>query len=169
MTQLIETEQSFEDVFDGLAMEMLNILYDRQRKYGPKNIENQGIFGVIQRIANDKMARVMKSLNGRLVNGQVVLDDIAEADDESFEDTMFDIANYSLITIALRRGVWGRPLREDTGEVKALAVNGVRQLTEDEYPEDGAIVEPWEVTDPNYKGDPLANLSRRVLGEGFVG
>ena len=109
---------SFEGTFSVIYSEALELLINRQRKYGPENIRQQGIYGVITRIADDKLARVKQSLNGTLKNGKVELDPIktkggtGEGDD-SFEDALLDIANYALIALALHRGVWGKPLIED--------------------------------------------------------
>jgi hypothetical protein len=115
---------TFEDVFDGLAFEALQIMYERQRKYGPENIRQQGLWGVWQRIRADKMARIDRSFNGRVEFGQIILDAISDDfGDETWEDTLFDISNLSLIMIAVKRGVWGLPLRENTDEVKTLAAD----------------------------------------------
>jgi hypothetical protein len=125
-----ELPTTFEDVFDGLAFEGLQILYERQRKYGPRNIFDQGLWGVWQRIRADKMARVDRSFNGTIEKGKIVLDEISdEFSDETWEDTLFDISNLALIMIALKRGDWGKPMREDTDEVAVLAADGVPQLT----------------------------------------
>ena len=109
---------SFEGAFSVIYSEALELLINRQRKYGPENIRQQGIYGVITRIADDKLARVKQSLNGTLENGRLELDPIetkgntGEGDD-SFEDALLDIANYALIALALHRGEWGKPLIED--------------------------------------------------------
>lgn len=109
---------SFEGTFSVIYSEALELLINRQRKYGPDNIQQQGLYGVITRIADDKLARVKQSLNGTLENGKLVLNQIetrgntGEGDD-SFEDALLDIANYALIALALHRGQWGKPLIED--------------------------------------------------------
>ena len=127
-----DLQPTFEDVFDGIAFEALQILYDRQRKYGPENIRQQGLWGIFTRIKDDKIERVRRAFNGAIKQGLIRLDEITDSDDESFEDALFDIANYALIMIAVKRGVWGFPMREDTGEVETLAAghpDGVPQLT----------------------------------------
>jgi hypothetical protein len=124
-------ETTFEDVFDGIAFEGLKILYDRQRKYGPENIRQQGLWGILTRIKDDKIERVRAALNGSIKRGVIVLDEIADENDETFEDALFDISNYALIMIAVKRGIWGFPLREDTGEIETLAAahpDGVPQM-----------------------------------------
>ena len=121
---------TFEDVFDGLAAEALQILYDRQRKYGPENIRTLGLYGVFTRL-EDKMARLKHAFMGRMVHGVLEVEEVNETDDETLDDSDFDGANYHLIRIALRRGLWGFPLREDTDEVAVLAADhpeGVPQL-----------------------------------------
>lgn len=109
---------TFEETFRSIFEEAFDLLLARQRKYGPTNIEEQGIYGVFKRIRDDKMARVGRVLNGRIVNGEIILDDLPDGDaDDTFEDALFDIANYALIMVALKRGLWGRPLAADVGDV----------------------------------------------------
>lgn len=109
---------TFEETFRSIFEEAFDLLLARQRKYGPTNIEEQGIYGVFKRIRDDKMARVGRVLNGRIVNGEIILDDLPDGDaDDTFEDALFDIANYALIMVALKRGLWGRPLAADLGDV----------------------------------------------------
>ena len=108
----IDTHKTFEDTFADIFAEAFNLLVDRQRKYGPKNIERLGLFGVLSRLANDKVERVMRGMTGTVKWGEVTID-VVDAQDESFEDALLDIANYALIAIALKRGLWGLPLREE--------------------------------------------------------
>jgi hypothetical protein len=109
--QLVE---SFEGTFAEIYSEALQILIDRQRKYGPENIREQGIFGIMTRIGNDKLERVRQCLNGSVKNGRIALEPIDSGTEENdtFEDALIDIANYALIAVALHRGVWGRPLMD---------------------------------------------------------
>ncbi len=116
-----ELPTTFEDVFDGIAFEGLQILYDRQRKYGPHNIFRQGMYGVFLRIRDDKIARIERAFNGVLEHGVLRIEDLQDFDDESFEDALLDVSNLALIMVALKRGLWGKPMREDTGEIEALA------------------------------------------------
>lgn len=104
---------TFQDIFKGLNEEAFKILVERQRKYGPENIERLGLYGVYSRLAHDKLERLRKSLNGDIRQGVVSLSTNDDFDDESWEDTLFDIANYALIMVALGRGHWGFPLREE--------------------------------------------------------
>jgi hypothetical protein len=102
--------ETFQGVFRAIFDEAFDLLVERQRKYGPENIARQGLYGVFTRLAYDKIERLRRSMNGVLWNGEVELDFVEDFGDESFEDTLLDIANYALIMLALRRGVWGRPL-----------------------------------------------------------
>ena len=112
--------KTFQEVFAEIFNESWNVMIDRQAKYGNANIQQLGLYGVLSRVANDKMSRVMKSLNGKIVDGKVLLDPIKEEHvDEFLEDALLDIANYALIAIALKRGVWGKKFDEkDTKLVK---------------------------------------------------
>ena len=104
---------TFEGAFGSIFNEAFRLLVERQRKYGPENVRKLGIFGVFGRLADDKVERIRRALNGSIVHGEVTLDDLADFADESFEDALLDIANYALILIALRRGVWGLPLADE--------------------------------------------------------
>ncbi len=103
-------EVTFEDTFHAIFAEAFDILVERQRKYGPENVRHLGLYGVFTRLAYDKVERLRRAMNGVLTNGEVELDLAKDFGDESFDDTLIDIANYALIMVALRRGVWGRPL-----------------------------------------------------------
>ena len=106
---------TFEQEFAEIFQETFDLLVARQRKYGKSNIETQGLLGVFTRMNNDKMARIKRTLNGRVVNGEIVLDPVENGTEEgdTFEDALKDVANYSLIMLALWRNVWGRPLAEE--------------------------------------------------------
>ena len=108
--------KTFEETFREIYDEAYRLLCQKQARYGDSNIEQLGLHGVISRIGNDKIARAKKFLNGKIVNGQVILDPIPEDQDESLTDTLLDIANYALIAVALNRGLWGAPMESDLPE-----------------------------------------------------
>jgi len=108
-----DASSTFQAAFGNLFTETFELLVERQRKYGPENVRRLGIFGVFGRLADDKVERIRHALNGRIVHGEVVLDSPTDFDDESFEDALLDIANYALIIVALKRGLWGLPLGEE--------------------------------------------------------
>jgi len=102
-------ERNFREIYE----EAFNLLCEKQKRYGNLNIEQLGIHGVISRIGNDKIARARKFLQGKVVDGQVVLDPLDQSTDESLADTLLDIANYALIAVALQRGLWGAPMEKE--------------------------------------------------------
>lgn len=118
-------EGSFEATFAEIYQEAFDILVERQKKYGPNNIEKLGLFGVFSRFADDKVERIRRAFNGIIQNGEVVLalgsDDFP---DESVEDALFDSANYPLIMTAMRRGKWGQPLQDDLRAAKQRVLDG---------------------------------------------
>lgn len=120
-----DKEITFQDTFREIYSEAFELLVERQAKYGDLNIQQLGLYGVLSRVANDKVSRVMKSLNGTIVDGKVLLNPIEEEHvDEVFEDALLDIANYALIAIALKRGVWGRKFNaKDLELVKNARIN----------------------------------------------
>ncbi len=105
----VSEPQTWDDAVDEFYALARAIMLDRQAKYGPSNVTAQGLYGIAIRLSADKVARLMKSLNGRVVEGRVVLDEIPEHADESFDDTLMDIANYALIAWMLRHDYWGLP------------------------------------------------------------
>lgn len=105
-------EGSFESEFQRIYSEAFSLLVEKQRRYGDANIQHLGLYGVIGRISFDKVSRALKFMNGRVIDGKVVLSDMDYSTEESLEDTLLDIANYALIAVALRRGLWGKPLEE---------------------------------------------------------
>jgi len=104
---------TFEDNFRKIYNEAFELLCEKQARYGNSNIEQLGLHGVISRIGNDKIARARKFMQGKIVDGQVVLDPLDHGTDESLADTLLDIANYALIAVALQRGLWGAPMERD--------------------------------------------------------
>jgi hypothetical protein len=106
--------QDFEKYFTTLYDEAKGILVERQRQYGPANIESLGVPGVFSRMSDDKMSRVKKALNGSVVKGRVVLSDasLAELQHPSVRDALIDSANYALILLSLIDGQWTQ-LQED--------------------------------------------------------
>lgn len=104
---------SFEAEFQKIYSQAFSLLVLKQRRYGNSNIEQLGLHGVISRISFDKVSRALKFLNGRVVDGKVELDPLDSGNDESLEDTLLDIANYALIAVAIKRGVWGKPLEDE--------------------------------------------------------
>lgn len=100
ITHFSDIPLNFEDMFEWLQMDCLNIMIDRQRKYGPKNIPEFGTFGTLVRM-NDKFER-LKNLHSKFEE----LKDDSTYSDESLEDTLIDIANYANIMRAQLRGWW---------------------------------------------------------------
>lgn len=105
----MDSPQTWDAAVEAFYAEAHAIMLDRQAKYGPANVTAQGLYGIATRLSADKIARLMKSLNGRVISGQVVLDEIEEHADESFDDTLMDIANYALIAWMLRHNYWTLP------------------------------------------------------------
>ena len=109
----VDQPQTFEDYFGNLKILSLNILVDRQRKYGPENITKGGLYGLVTRMT-DKLERLKNQLHGRLVAGVIEIEEIRYPSDEDRFDGNFDLGNYADIDIALKDGVWGTlPLREN--------------------------------------------------------
>lgn len=110
--------ETFEEVFAKLYGEAWDVMMNRQRRYGPENIRKQGLHGVVTRIGEDKLSRIKNTLHGRVVAGEVVLDDMTADELAVAEDAFIDIANYAIICISLMRGVWGKPMRHEVSEVE---------------------------------------------------
>lgn len=106
---------SFQDTVDAVLGEVRDLIVARQRTYGPDNIRQQGLFGIVNRIGNDKLARIRQRLNGSIVNGEIVLDEIelGSVDEPGFINDMADIIGYGVCGILLARDEWGMPLAEE--------------------------------------------------------
>jgi hypothetical protein len=103
-------QETFEEVFEKIYGEAWDIMMQRQRRYGPENIRKQGLHGVTTRIGEDKLSRIKNTLRGRVVAGEVVLEEMSPEDLAVAEDAFFDIANYALICVSLLRNRWGFPM-----------------------------------------------------------
>lgn len=106
---------TFEDVAEGIYDELLELLVERQAKYGATNIEQQGLYGVLVRIRDDKISRIQRALNGRIEHGRVVLDgiDMTGEEGDTLEDAYKDLANYAVISLMILRQQWGYPLKAE--------------------------------------------------------
>lgn len=106
---------SFEDTVDDLLVEVADLIIERQRTYGPDNIRQQGIFGIVNRIGNDKLARIRQRLNGAIVNGEIRLNEIelGSVNEPGIINDLADVIGYAVCGILLVRGEWGRPLSDE--------------------------------------------------------
>lgn len=104
--------KTWDEALDAVLAEMREIMITRQAKYGPQNIIDQGLYGVIVRGAADKVARIQNALNGKVVKGKIELDPILDGTDENdtFEDGLLDASNYfGPIALMVKRGWWTLP------------------------------------------------------------
>ncbi|NPV80722.1 MAG: DUF1599 domain-containing protein [Firmicutes bacterium] len=97
----VKAPATFEDAFDAIIAELRELMIKKQRDYGHENITAFGEFGVLVRL-NDKVARLRNLLSKD-----------KEPQNESIEDSWWDIANYAIIAQMLRRGIFTLPLSED--------------------------------------------------------
>lgn len=89
----------FEEGVDLVLAELKELMLKKQADYGHGNITAFGEFGVLVR-ANDKIER-LKNLAKKGKNPS----------NESIEDSWKDLANYGIIVLMLRRGVFTLPLK----------------------------------------------------------
>lgn len=92
--------QTFEEAVDEVMTELRELMINKQRDYGHRNIMDFGEYGVLVRL-NDKVAR-LKNLLGK-----------KEPKNESLDDTWQYAANYAIIALMLRKGTFTLPLKED--------------------------------------------------------
>jgi len=92
--------KTFEEAIDSVLAEMREVMLKKQYSYGPKNISAFGQVGVLVRLS-DKIER-MKHL---IINNR-------DPENESLDDSWLDTANYGLIGLMLKRGIWGLPLED---------------------------------------------------------
>lgn len=105
----------------------LDVMQEKRRLRGHRNITRQGLYGVVTRVTEDKMARIQRSvetldlrerLAGRAVP-QSVIDELVPLEgreEESLEDDLVDSMNYFTICLLLQHGWWSLPLAEEIKE-----------------------------------------------------
>lgn len=93
---------TFEEAVDSVLADLKEVMVAKQRDYGPGNILEFGELGILIR-ANDKYKRLKNLLH----------DNPNEPSNETLEDSWVDAANYGIIALMVRRGIWGLPLEED--------------------------------------------------------
>jgi hypothetical protein len=100
---------SFSNYFSGVFNEAHKIMVSRQASYGPSNVENLGPVGVFSRMAMDKTGRLSNSMNGKIVNGVVQMEEGWYTPE--VHDALIDTINYAAILIALGQGKWSEVSR----------------------------------------------------------
>lgn len=98
-----EQAKAFREVIE----QMYQIHLSKNKDYSSGNILGLGTIGVVVR-AWDKMARLL-NLHGFKMDAKFQ-EYVGEqpAKHESIEDSWLDLANYSIIALLVRKGVWGR-------------------------------------------------------------
>lgn len=104
--------KSFDEALEQVLKEMGTVLKQKNKDYGPFNILETGIQGVLIR-ASDKMSR-LKNLYG-VTDGSW---QPKQGHYESIQDTWLDLANYAIIAQLLLKNAWGLPHKEDLVDPK---------------------------------------------------
>ncbi len=107
----------FESAAHLVAKEMVALLAERHRKYGPANIARHGERGAVVRMG-DKLSRLERAYGltptcwkcGAPYGGDMEPLGDGEFTDESLEDAWLDGGNYPLVALMVRRGWWHLPL-----------------------------------------------------------
>jgi hypothetical protein len=102
---------SFGEYFSDLYEEAWDIMVNRQKSYGPGNVENLGPHGVFSRMAMDKVNRIANSMNGSVNNGRVSIE--GEWYTPEVHDALIDTMNYAAILIALGQNKWSEVSRSE--------------------------------------------------------
>jgi len=88
---------TFEEDVNDIAFELVQLLLQKHKDYGPKNINNSP-YGATQGLVVrmwDKIARIVNlTANKR------------HAENEPLEDSFKDLANYAIIGLMVQRGKW---------------------------------------------------------------
>jgi nucleoside 2-deoxyribosyltransferase len=92
-------------------MEVLMLMYRihlaKNADYSPANILGTGENGVVVRLW-DKIARLLNLSGHKIEISGHRFEPPSTPNCESIEDTYFDAANYSVIGLLVRRGLWGK-------------------------------------------------------------
>ena len=92
----IQTDMGVEQL--RVACECVQLFDTKQQDYGSTNIAACGQLGVVYRI-QDKASRMQNLLLKELKG-------VSSINHESLEDTFKDAANYAMIGLLLKRGLW---------------------------------------------------------------
>lgn len=131
--------QDFEAAAIIVATEMVKLLVERHRKYGPANINRHGEKGIVVRLG-DKVSRLERAYGlephcwscGAAYGGLMPPLEEGDFGDESLEDAWLDGGNYPIVALMVRRGWWMLPLREPSYDPPRLD-----ELPLDERPQAG--------------------------------
>lgn len=95
--KVITREVHLEVAMNAVVDELSQLLLSKHRDYGPKNISQApgGAINGLRVRMHDKLARI----NNLFDNG-------VEPENESFEDSFKDMANYAIIGLLVLRGRW---------------------------------------------------------------
>ena len=88
-----------------VACQAVQLFDTKQQDYGSGNINATKELGVAVRL-QDKVSRLLNLLEKKMKSEGHAETLIAEIKHESLDDTYLDIANYGLIGVLLRRGLW---------------------------------------------------------------
>lgn len=117
--------ETFEQAIDSVYESMRSIMISKQKLRGSGNIDNQGLMGVVTRMKDDKLERIMKSVKRDVLREQLLNDGVPEQivnqyypsrivaeqhAEDSLEDDLLDVANYAIICVMVLRGIWGLPV-----------------------------------------------------------
>lgn len=100
-----QTERSFEDRMWVYYSEAFEILRNRQKHYGPANILAAGVWGTLEQTVN-KVERARAQLSGEIEAGKIRISEMDSKTEAVFRDSLIDLANYAMITLALWDGEW---------------------------------------------------------------
>ena len=106
---LIEMEEKYPKMmneFEDITHDMVELFSRKQADYGPKNIG----MGEIVVDTDDKVKRSLLALSVRINDKVQRLLNLTmnnrEPNNESLEDTFIDMANYSIISLLVKRMKW---------------------------------------------------------------
>jgi hypothetical protein len=93
---ILSGDKEIEEQFAKIAAELFVLFCNKQKNYGKGNIAQFGEKGVLIR-SSDKIQRLLRMVWDGTPNS---------LNDESIDDTWRDLANYAIIALMCRRGVW---------------------------------------------------------------
>lgn len=98
----IKREVHLETHMNNVVEELSSLLLSKHRDYGPKNISLApgGALNGLRVRMHDKLARINN-----------LVDNDADPQHESMEDSFKDMANYAIIGLLVLRGQWDEDIR----------------------------------------------------------
>ena len=110
MSEVSQIEEMYPQTtkeFDKIYVEMYDLFAKKQLDYGPSNISMGQSLETQEEIDFSLLALSIR-MNDKLQRLMNLLRNNKKPNNESIEDTLIDLANYSVMALIVKRGKWSK-------------------------------------------------------------